>query len=581
MYDSVRTAVLCAVTAVVVTHWELHREPPTWLLCVAAVAFIYGVYYAARWMQQQQVAAQAKRLGISVGVVGGGFTGIEAAKRLKSLGIPYVVYEKANSPGGTWYANRYPGCACDVPAQSYSFSWDLNPMWSSFYAPAQEILTYLLAVIKRHDLKISTNQEILSATWKDDVSKWSLEVKDTTTNKVTVKEHNFIISGTGPLAIPNYPDSIPGFGSFKGVAIHSAKWPEDGMKQVTGKKVAVIGSGATAAQLIPGIKDVVGSLTSIQRTPGWVAPREEFPIPRWVSVLFATIPGLMYAHRCAQYIYREFLMFDAIAKPESKTAIQIMDLLADFYKQQIPGDDPKAVQLRKALTPKYKLGCKRILVSDNYLAAFTDPRVKLEGRRITKFTPEGLVVADTDGKQSTEELKFDVIIYCTGYKVTGSDPTEPLVSHTKGANGKLMTECFNPHPIAYKGAFLPDLPNYTMGMGPNTGLGHNSVVIMIECGMTMVEEMYRRVLAPFPWQRVGNASGHTHTQPRFEVVQKDAAHYTEVLKKDFKATSWSSGCLSWYTGKDGEQFVLYPYQTFVYWWNTLTVDAGKFRLQQL
>ncbi|HEX9958156.1 MAG TPA: NAD(P)/FAD-dependent oxidoreductase, partial [Fibrella sp.] len=336
---------------------------------------------------------------VQVAIIGAGFAGLGAAIRLKMSGrTSFVVYERANDVGGTWRENTYPGCACDVPSHLYSYSFAPNPGWSKAYSPQPEIHRYLQACVEQFSLRdsIRFNTEVVDTRWLESSACWQLT--DQHGNRVTAR---VVVAATGPLNRPSVPD-LPGLGTFAGTTFHSARWNHQ--YDLRGKRIAVIGTGASAIQIVPEIAPIAAQLTVFQRTAPYVTPRRNRAYAPWQQQLYTKLPALQKLHRGALYWFNElfglsFMGNETLNKLGTKTAR--MHLEAQIK-------DP---ELRRKVWPNYKLGCKRILVSDDYYPALTRPNVELVTERIEAVTPTGI---RTD---SGTERPFDALIFSTGFVV--------------------------------------------------------------------------------------------------------------------------------------------------------------------
>ncbi len=458
-------------------------------------------------------------------ILGAGFGGLAAAIRLRQAGHSVVVLERADRVGGTWRDARYPGCACDVASHLYSLSFELNPSWSHWYAGAGEIQAYLEGVADKHGLAEVTRfgSDITEVRWLGD--RWRVSCRDG-----HVEEARFVVSALGALRDPRLPE-LPGREDFAGPAMHSGRWDET--VDLVDKRVAVVGTGASAIQVVPSICEAAAEVHLFQRTPPWVVPRGDRAIPRAVQAAFRWIPGLMLAWRFLTYLRHEVrypLAFGHLG-PLSRLFTWV---LTRHIRRQI--EDP---QLAERLVPTYTPGCKRILISDDYYAALNRDDVHLHGPA-TAVTTEGLVT-------EAGVVPVDVIVWCTGYRV--DDPLGPV--EVQGRDGQSLREFWGRRPRGYLGIQIPGFPNLFGLLGPNTALGHNSVVIMIEAQVRWILGALR-------------LAGKGTIEPRPEALD---AFISEV---DDKHTGqvWLSGCRSWYLNDDGENFTIWPGSTLSYLWRT-------------
>jgi cation diffusion facilitator CzcD-associated flavoprotein CzcO len=474
---------------------------------------------------------------VEVAILGAGFAGLCMAIKLQAAGRhDFVVFEKAARLGGTWRDNTYPGCACDVPAHLYSYSFAQNPRWSRTYAPQPEILAYLEDVASRHAVqrRIAFETPITDLAWDEATRRWRLTAADGRTFTARV-----VVSAVGALHVPAVPE-LPGRERFTGPAFHSARWRHD--VDLTGRRVAVIGTGASAVQFIPEIAPRVDRLTVYQRTPPWVLPRHDRPVPAPARALLATLPGLLRAWRAVQYWRREAIALGLAYKPKLMGRGQKQSAR---FKERVIADP----ELRLKLNPFYTLGCKRMLLSDDFYATMTRPHVELVTTPIAEVRPQSIVTADGI------ERPADVLIFGTGFKAF--DAAAGL--RVAGRGGRSLADEWRDGPAAYRGVAVHGYPNHFLLVGPNSGLGHNSIVFMIEAQV-------RYVLQCLRW-----LDGR-----RLEVVEvrSDVQRaYNEALQKRFARTVWRSTpgspwqlpCSSWYAPGDGKNTALWPGLSAGYW----------------
>jgi cation diffusion facilitator CzcD-associated flavoprotein CzcO len=488
-----------------------------------------------------------------VAILGAGFAGICMAIRMQQKGHrDFVIFEKADDLGGTWRDNTYPGCACDVPSHLYSLSFARNPHWSRTFASQREILDYLKKVAAKHRIteSIQFGTAIVSLRWDETAQHWQLTAADGRTFTARV-----VISGMGGLHIPNEPE-LPGKDRFAGVAFHSSRWRHD--VDLTGKRVAVIGTGASAIQIVPEIASQVRELRVFQRTPAWILPRHDQPTTPGSRLAMRFIPGLQWAHRLASYWKAEPIAYAFAFKPKAVGSGQ--KRARQFLQSQIK--DPV---LRDQLTPPYSLGCKRVLLSDTFYASLTLPHVDLITRKITHLDHDGIVTGNG------QKWPADVIIYATGFKPF--NPTHQV--HIEGRDGRVLADDWADGPEAYKGVTVSGYPNLFMLMGPNSGLGHNSILVMIEAQvgyllkcLAWLRKPGRRkpwLLKPWwrgrPWQSI-------------EVKAERQQDYNDWLHDQFKRSVWRSDnaspsfrpCTSWYSTATGKNFSLWPSFATAYTW---------------
>ena len=467
-------------------------------------------------------------------IIGSGFAGLCMAIRLKQAGYHhFVILEKNDDLGGTWRDNKYPGCACDVPSHMYSFSFELNPDWSRMFAPQQEIWEYMRQCADKYGVAahIRYGCSVERMEWDDTVGRWRI-----TTAAGEVYTARAIVSGIGALHVPSIPE-IPGAERFAGAAFHSAQW--DDSCNLSGKRVAVIGTGASAIQFIPQIAKQAERVYVFQRTPSWLQPRRDFEIPPAVRATFRAAPPAMRAFRDGIYWWLESTLGSGLAV-HPKLLAPVQRLAKRHIERQI--GDPA---LRAKVTPHYTIGCKRVLLSSDYYPALTAPNVDLVTDHITGITEAGLVC--TDG--STYDV--DVIIYGTGFKTV--EAIEEL--NVAGRDGVKLQDVWRGGVEAYHGITVAGFPNFFLLLGPNTGLGHNSVVFMIETQVQHVMSCLRLL-----------AGQNAET---IEVKASALRRFNEGIQRRLGRAVWSEGgCKSWYLDAEGVNRALWPGFSFEYWART-------------
>jgi cation diffusion facilitator CzcD-associated flavoprotein CzcO len=471
-------------------------------------------------------------------IIGAGFGGIGMAIALKQAGFEdFVILEKSDDLGGTWHHNQYPGCACDVPSPLYSYSFELNPSWSRLFAPRQEIWEYLRMCARKYgvDEHIRYGCTVEHMDWDDGARRWSIATSQNAGNQAGRADSyraRAVVSAGGALHLPHYPE-IPGAARFGGPSFHSAQW--DRILDLKDKRVAVIGTGASAIQFIPEIAKRVRHLDVFQRTPPWVHPRADAPIPARLREVFEAFPVTARISRDVIYLALEARALGFAVHPKLMAPLE--QVARRHIEHQIT--DP---ELRARVTPDYTIGCKRILLSSDYYPALQRPNVELITSDITGITPDAVITADGTAHET------DVIIYATGFKViesvTGLNVT--------GRDGRKLT----PQTLAaYHGITLTGFPNFFMLLGPNTALGHTSVVFMIESQVQHVMSCLRRL---------ARDKGTT-----IEVREPAVRHYNQGLHRRLRRAVWSAGgCTSWYLDADGINRALWPGFSFEYWART-------------
>ncbi|MFB4266181.1 flavin-containing monooxygenase [Nonomuraea sp. GTA35] len=473
-------------------------------------------------------------------IVGSGFAGICMAIKLKQAGHhDFVILEKAGELGGTWRDNSYPGCACDVPSHMYSYSFELNPDWSRMFAPQEEIQAYLRACAARYGITphIRYGKHVVSMEYDDAARAWTVTTEDGDTLRPKA-----VISAIGALHIPKFPE-IPGRESFAGPAFHSAEW--DHSVDLTGKRVAVVGTGASAVQFVPQLARTARHVTVFQRTAPWLHPKPDFAFPSAARRLLR-LPGAARTLRAGIYWALETRALGFAVDPRLMKAHE--QLALRHLRAQVP--DP---ELRRALTPDYLIGCKRILVSSDYYPALTRQNVSLVTDGITEIREHSLVAGT--------EHEADAIVYGTGFRVTDALTEQRII----GRGGLKLQEAWRDGIEAYLGITTAGFPNLFFLLGPNTGLGHNSVVFMIESQARYVVECLRLL---------------SRTQAVAVDVRPQAQRaFNDRLRARLDPLVWNAGgCRSWYLDEHGVNRTIWPGFTFEYWARTRRVKPGAYEL---
>ncbi|HEY5427761.1 MAG TPA: NAD(P)/FAD-dependent oxidoreductase [Solirubrobacteraceae bacterium] len=455
-------------------------------------------------------------------IVGGGFSGLGMAIGLKRHGVEdFVVLERAPDVGGAWHHNSYPGCTCDIPSHLYSFSFAPNPNWSHTYSPRDEIRDYLRRCASEFGIRphLRTGVELLTATWREADQRWEL---DTSRGRYSA---DVLVSATGPLTEPKLPD-VPGLDRFEGTAMHSAQWDHD--YDLRGKRVASIGTGASAIQYVPEIARDVARLYVMQRTAPWVMPHGNRPIAERERALYRRAPIAQRAVRAGVYASRELLVLGFAKQPRLMGALE--RLARSHMATQI--SDPA---LLAQVTPDYTIGCKRIVPSNRWYRALAADNVQLVTGGLVRVGAHSVVGGDG------VERDVDAIIFGTGFHVT--DP--PIADVMHGRDGRRLADIWAGSPRAYLGTALPGFPNFFMLLGPNTGLGHGSMVYMIESQI----EHVRRAVAHL------DATGAA----TLEVSAQAHASFNADVDARLRGTVWDTGgCASFYIDATGRNATLWP-----------------------
>lgn len=467
---------------------------------------------------------------VDVLIIGSGFSGIGLAARLDQGGIrSFRILEAADDLGGTWRDNTYPGCGCDIPSPLYSFSFDQKPDWSRLFANQPEILAYLREVSRRRGLTehIRFGQQVDRARWHDDDDRWEVVTTDGSRHRA-----RFLVSAVGPLHHPSYPD-LPGVEAFEGTVFHSATWRHD--VDLTGKRVAVVGTGASAIQFVPAIVDAVEKLTVFQRTPPWIVPKADRPFTDRHRRLARVFPPYRWWVRWRLYWIHENRAAGFVTDP---TAMQKTEHLArELIRRQVPDPD-----LREKVTPDYAIGCKRLLISKDWYPALGRPNVEVRTGGVREVRRGG-VVGD-DGV----EAPADVLIFGTGF-----DAQNTIRIDIEGRDGQRLADTWSNGNQAYLGTTVAGFPNLFTMVGPNTALGHNSQVFMIEAQARYIVDLLRRL------RRRGARTAEVRP-----TVQES---FNEWLDGRMEGTVWQNGgCRSWYQDpRSGRNTVLWPDTSIAFW----------------
>jgi cation diffusion facilitator CzcD-associated flavoprotein CzcO len=456
-----------------------------------------------------------------VAIIGSGFGGLGTAIRLKQAGIEdFIIFERAGDVGGTWRDNTYPGCACDVESHLYSFSFAPNPDWTRSFSPQPEIWSYLKRCARDFGVlpHIRFRHEVRESVWDEAAQRWRIETSQGSYMA------SILVLAAGALSEPVVP-RLPGLESFQGKAFHSARWDHD--YDLTGRRVAVVGTGASAIQFVPEIQPKVERLHVFQRTPPWIIPRHDRTLSELEHRLFRRFPIAQRAARASIYLFRELFL---LPFRHFWLAGQIERLARRHLERSVPD-----AKLRAKLSPDYSIGCKRILISNDYLPSLIRPNVEVVTEGIAEVREHSIV------DRSGVERAVDAIILGTGFRVT--DP--PLARHVRGRDGRTLSEIWGGSPQAHVGTTVAGFPNLFILLGPNTGLGHNSVVYMIEAQIEHVLAALRHM------QR--------HAASAIEPRPEAQAAFVAEVRRRMEGTVWIAGrCVSWYLDSTGRNSTLWP-----------------------
>ncbi|MFF4957266.1 flavin-containing monooxygenase [Streptomyces sp. NPDC001222] len=480
---------------------------------------------------------------VRVAVIGSGFGGLGAAVRLRREGVTdFVVLERASGVGGTWRDNSYPGCACDVPSHLYSFSFAPNPEWPRTFSGQEHIRAYLEHVTDVFGLRphLRLDSEVKMMTWDPAKLHWAIE---TSSGPLTA---DVVVSATGPLSDPKIPE-VPGLDGFPGRVFHSARWDHD--HDLRGKRVAVIGTGASAIQIVPEIQPVVGRLTLFQRTAPWVMPRVDREISPLERRLHRALPFTTQLRRGFLWGIRE-LQVQAFTKHPDELG------LVERMARRNMARAVKDPALRARLTPDYRIGCKRILLSNTYYPALTRPNVEVVASGLTEVRGSTLVAADGT------ETEADVIVFGTGFHVTDM----PIADRVVGAGGRTLARAWGGGMKALRGATAAGFPNWMSIIGPNTGLGNSSMILMIESQLNYMADYLRQLDV---------LGGRVALDARPGAV--DA--WNHKVQERMKRTVWNTGgCTSWYLDASGRNTTIWPGTTTEFRTATRRVDLAEYEV---
>ncbi|KAF9985046.1 hypothetical protein BGZ65_011890 [Modicella reniformis] len=486
-----------------------------------------------------------------IAIIGAGFSGLCAAIRLQTqLNLKtFQVFELEPDLGGTWWSNTYPGAACDVASINYQYSFEPNYDWSHRFAPQAEIWAYMRRVAKKYNLyeKIRFRTEVTRVEWNQDHQKWILDYMNLATGEKSVMEADIVFSGTGPLRIPQIPKQ---FEDFEGPKWHTAQWNHS--FDLTNKRVAVVGSGASAIQVVPSIVDKVKALEFYQRTPTYIVPRRNGAYSKLWKVMFRYIPFFHFIYFKLNYYSSEWTINAFSNKFIHRLPRMFATWLAWMYRVWQIRD--KA--LRAKLTPKFEMGCRRIVVSSEYFPALVKKNVNVHTEAITGVKGNTLILKDGSAQE------VDALVLATGFKVQEMVPPKFII----GKNGVDLMEKWGKNPLTYYGLTSPYTPNMFFLLGPNTGLGHNSVLFMIE---TQVEYAIKTI----SYMMANNLSS-------LEVTSKACDDFTKELDRKMQDKVWSSTCQSWYQNDEGRVTALWWGSCSQYWWKLREFHANRFTAVQ-
>lgn len=477
---------------------------------------------ASRKVSERALADDARKglAPLDVLIIGAGFSGICAAIRLGQNGIDnFALFDKCEGIGGTWWLNTYPGAACDVPSHFYCFSFEMNPDWSRLYAPQPEIQKYIEHCATKYGVRdrIHLGREIKDLRFDEQEQLWVVSFSDGATRRA-----RHVINGSGGLHKPKIPD-FEGRADFAGAQMHTARW--DPSFAPAGKRIAVIGSAASAIQVVPQMAKTAASVTLFQRTPNYIALRDDFAYSDADRTAFRADPTKMRDIREELFQDRDTRLYPIVVNPA------IRKIAGDDIKKSMRAmvEDPN---LQDQLMPGYEVGCKRILISDDFLPALNRDNVTLVTSGVSRITPDGIITSEG------EAIALDAIVYATGFDIEGHVQSLNI----SGPNGVTLADIWKTRTDAYKATMVPGLPNYFMVTGPNAGVGTTSVVFLIEQTVDWIVEMIK-------------IAGRDN---RVEVKAEACARFSDDIQRRLEETVWASGCDSWYIAANGRIETLFP-----------------------
>lgn len=504
---------------------------------------------------QSETTQQGPRGPLAVVIVGAGFAGIGAAAELRRRGITnFTILERADEVGGVWRDNTYPGCQCDVPSSLYSFSFLPKHDWSDRFATQPEIQQYLRDAVRHLDLesKIEFGRDVSQVKWDVDAQLWTVSIAGGESLRARM-----VIVGSGTLNEPSIP-KFDGLADFSGELFHSANWPAD--FDPSGKRIAVIGTGASAVQFVPKIAEAALSVTVFQRTAPWVLPRGDRSVPRWQQQLNGRVPAAMSVTRGVDFLRRELLTNSFVRSG------RMLSLIERTGRRHINSQiaDPS---LRALVTPEFRAGCKRLLMSDTWYPTLTRPNVTLTTTPISHFTSTSVVTRHDPGGSADRDttvgpIEVDVIVLATGFRVQ----RRSILSVIVGTDGDSMAAAmFKTAPTAYLGSTLPGFPNLVLMTGPNTGLANNSMLLMIEA-----QARYAADMASYLDRNPGAA---------LDVRSAVMESFTSELEERLGHSVWADGgCASWYQDAHGRVTALWPGTTTEFRRRTREISLADYRV---
>lgn len=479
---------------------------------------------------------------ISVAIIGAGFAGIGTAIRLKDQGIDdFVILERDTRVGGTWRDNTYPGAACDIPSRLYSYSFALNPEWSQTYSGSSEILSYIDHMVASSGIepKIKFDHTVTGICYDVDTGEWTVKLQ----GREPIQARSVVVA-SGPLANVSFPD-IPGIDSYEGHKIHSGRWDHD--YDFSGKRVAVVGTGASAVQIIPELVKTAGAVKVFQRTPGWVLPRLNRSTSGWLRQLYRNIPATQRLARAAWFWGHESVAVGVVWDTPFTRLVEAFSL-ANLRAQV---KDP---WLRRQLKPDFSAGCKRLLMSSDYYPALQADNCKLVTWPIARLSPKGIRTVEGI------EHQFDAIVFATGFDVSKAGTPLPIT----GIDGRDLATEWSRGAYAYRSVAVSGYPNLYFTFGPNSGPGHSSALVYMEAQIDYIVEAVSNLLK--------------HGWKSLDVRPEAQRAYNEDIQRRLRSTTWNSGCQSWYLTEDGFNPTMFPGFATQYVNQLKSVDLRDFKI---
>ncbi len=459
---------------------------------------------------------------LDVAIVGAGFAGIGTAIRLRNSGIEnFVLLERGSAVGGTWRDNTYPGAACDIPSRLYSYSFAPNPNWSHTYSGSAEILDYIHTMVDEFDIesRIRFGHNVVDIIWNEASGHWHLSID----GHADVRART-VVMASGPLANASLPN-IRGIDTYEGHKIHSARW--DHGFDFEGKKIAVVGTGASAVQIVPELVKIADTVKVFQRTPGWTLPRVNRKTQAGTKRRYAQYPQTQALARSLWFWGHESVALGVVWKTPLTRIVELVGRA--HLRRQVR--DP---WLRRQLTPRFRAGCKRLLMTSDYYPALQKPNCTLVTWPIATLSPKGIRTVEG------VEHQFDAIVFATGFDVSNTGTPIPIT----GRDGRVLADEWNTGAKAYKSIAVSGYPNMYFTFGPNSGPGHSSALVYMEAQIDYIVEAISMVL-----------DENLHSADVRQDVQ-DA--YNEDLQRRLAKTTWNSGCSSWYLTEDGFNATMFP-----------------------